>query len=336
MSKGILLVNLGSPDSTAVADVRKYLGEFLMDGRVLDAPWPIRFCIVHFAILPSRPKESAHAYEKIWTPEGSPLIVSSRHVQKKLQALLEVPVELAMRYQSPSIESALRQLNNARVDDLLLIPLFPHYAMSSYETAVVRVREVAARIAPRMKITVQPPYFDAPDYIAALVACAENALQGGYDHLLFSFHGIPERHLKKSDPTRCHCLVKENCCEIPSPAQATCYRAQCFKTVAAFVARAGVPKNKYSVSFQSRLGKDPWLKPYTDFELAEFPRRGVKKILVICPAFVSDCLETIEEIGMRGKETFLEAGGKEFAQIPCLNEHPLWICALENMARKFI
>jgi protoporphyrin/coproporphyrin ferrochelatase len=336
MTKGILLVNLGSPDSTSVEDVRKYLREFLMDGRVLDAPWPVRFCVVHFAILPSRPKESADAYQKIWTPEGSPLVVTSRHVQKKLQPRLNVPVELAMRYQNPSIESAIAKLRDSNVDDLLLIPLFPHYAMSSYETAVARVQEIAAQIAPQMKVTVQPPYFDAPDYIAALAASAQDALQSGCDHLLFSFHGIPERHLKKSDPTGCHCLVKENCCEVSSPAHATCYRAQCFKTVAAFVAKANVPKNKYSVSFQSRLGKDPWLKPYTDFELAELPKRGVKKILVICPAFVSDCLETIEEIGLRGKETFIEGGGKEFAQIPCLNEHPLWIDALEKMARSFL
>jgi ferrochelatase len=336
MSKGILLVNLGSPDSTSVEDVRKYLREFLMDGRVLDTPWPVRFCVVHFAILPSRPKESAHAYQKIWTPEGSPLVVTSRKVQKKLQARLDVPVELAMRYQNPSIESAITKLRDAKVDDLFLIPLFPHYAMSSYESAVVRVQEVAAKIAPQMKVTVQPPYFDAPNYIAALVASAQDSLRPGYDHLLFSFHGIPERHLKKSDPTGCHCLAKENCCDGPGPAHATCYRAQCFKTVAAFVAQANVPKNKYSVSFQSRLGKDPWLKPYTDFELADFPKRGVKKILVICPAFVSDCLETIEEIGMRGKETFLEAGGKELAQIPCMNEHPLWIDALEKMARSFL
>jgi ferrochelatase len=336
MSKGILLVNLGSPDSTSVGDVRKYLREFLMDGRVLDAPWPVRFCVVHFAILPSRPKESAHAYQKIWTPEGSPLVVTSRNVQKKLQALVDTPVELAMRYQNPSIESAIAKLRDAGVDHLLLIPLFPHYAMSSYETAVVRVQEVAAKIAPQMKVTVQPPYYDAPDYIEALAASAHNDLQNGYDHLLFSFHGIPERHLKKSDTTGCHCLARENCCEVPSPAHATCYRAQCFKTVAAFVAKANVPKGKYSISFQSRLGKDPWLKPYTDYELAELPKRGVKKILLICPAFVSDCLETIEEIGMRGRETFMGAGGKEFKQIPCLNEHPLWISALEKRVKTFL
>jgi protoporphyrin/coproporphyrin ferrochelatase len=333
--KGILLVNLGSPDSTAVGDVRRYLNEFLMDGRVIDTPWLVRRLIVG-KILINRPKEAAHAYEKIWLPEGSPLAVISRQVKQKLQSRLTVPVELAMRYQNPSITSALRQLLHAEVDDLLVIPLFPHYAMSSYESAAEQVKTVAARIAPSLKITIQPPYYDALDYIAALVASAKYYLAGGYDHLLFSFHGIPERHLKKSDPTGCHCLVKDNCCDVSSPAHATCYRAQCFKTVAAFVEHADVPWEKYSVSFQSRLGKDPWLKPYTDFELAALPQRGIKKLLVICPAFVSDCLETIEEINIRGREIFLAAGGKEFAQIPCLNEEPWWIEALENMAQHFL
>src|SRR5450432_3325608 len=206
MRRGVLLVNLGSPDSPSVSDVRKYLHEFLMDGRVLDTPWPVRFCVVNFAILPSRPKESAHAYEKIWTPDGSPLVVTSRRVQAKLQGCLTVPVELAMRYQNPSIKSALKKLADQGVTYLLVIPLFPHYAMSSYESAVERVKTVAAKIAPQISIEVQPPYFDAPDYIAALVASAKNHLDGGYDHLLFSFHGIPERHLRISDPTGCHCL----------------------------------------------------------------------------------------------------------------------------------
>jgi ferrochelatase len=335
MGKGVLLVNLGSPDSPSVPDVRKYLREFLMDGRVLDTPWPVRFCVVNFAILPSRPKESAHAYQKIWTPDGSPLVVMSRRVQKKLQGRLTVPVELAMRYQNPSIQGALKKLAEKDVTDLLVIPLFPHNAMSSYESAAGRVKEIAAKLTPQMKLEIQPPYFDAPDYIAALVASAKNHLDGGYDHLLFSFHGIPERHLRKSDPTGCHCLKVENCCEVPGPAQATCYRAQCFKTVAAFVSKAGVPKEKYSVAFQSRLGKDPWLKPYTDLELEKFPSRGIKRLLVICPAFVSDCLETIEEIGMRGRETFLKAGGDDLALISCMNEHPQWLDALEKMVRRF-
>jgi ferrochelatase len=256
-------------------------------------------------------------------------------VRDELQKCVGVPIELAMRYQNPSIPDAILKLRERGVNELFLIPLFPHYAMSSYESVVERVKKVAVKIAPQMRIKVQPPYFDSPNYIEALAASAEKYLQDGYDHLLFSFHGIPERHLRKSDPTGCHCLKAENCCEVANPAHAMCYRAQCFKTVVAFTAKAGVPAGKFSVSFQSRLGRDPWLKPYTDFELAEFPKRGVKKLLVICPAFVSDCLETIEEISIRGKESFLRAGGKEFIQIPCLNEHPFWIAALEKMIRQF-
>ncbi len=335
MSKGVLLINLGSPDSTSVPDVRRYLNEFLMDGRVLDLAWPLRRFVTGM-ILINRPAGSAHAYEKIWTKEGSPLIVTSRNMSAAMAQRLPVPVELAMRYRHPSIEAAVCQLVAKGVDDVLLIPLFPHYAMSSYETAVVRVQEVVASLAPRMKLTVQPPYYNHPDYIAALVASAAEYLQQGYEHLLFSYHGIPERHLHKSDPTGSHCLKVENCCEVASPAHALCYRAQCMATTREFVKLAGVPKEKYSVSFQSRLGKVPWLKPYTDQELPRLAREGRKRMLVICPAFVADCLETIEEIGLRGREEFMAASGQEFTRIPCLNEHPRWIEALVNMANTFL
>lgn len=352
--KAVLLVNLGSPDSPAVSDVRRYLREFLMDGRVLDAPWPIRFGIVNFAILPKRPPASSEAYRSIWTEEGSPLVVMSRRVQAALQRRVEIPVELAMRYQNPSIDSAIEKLALQDIDELLLIPLFPHYAMSSYETAVERVKNAVHKTAPHVRLNIQPPYYDQPDYIEALVASAKPYLHNlglldlhdpapatpvfhsGYDHLLFSFHGLPERHLKKADKTGCHCMKVKNCCEVPSPAHATCYRAQCLKTVRAFVAQAGVPLTKYSVAFQSRLGRDPWMQPYTDKEIEHLARSGVKRLLVICPAFVSDCLETLEEIGMRGRETFLHAGGKELTLIPCLNEHPRWIDALENMVTAFL
>lgn len=336
MSKGVLLVNLGSPDAPSVTAVRRYLREFLMDGRVLDVNWLLRFCVVHFAILPSRPKQSAHAYQSIWTKEGSPLIVSSRRVQALLQQEVTVPVELAMRYQSPSIPNALLSLQRQGVSELLLIPLFPHYAMSSFETAVERVKEAAAGVAPQMRIRVQPPFCQDADYLAALVASARPYLEKGFDHLLFSFHGLPERHIRKSDTTCSHCLTVPNCCEQPSPAHATCYRAQCFKTVAGFVSLAGIPQGKYSVAFQSRLGRDPWLKPYTDYELPRLAGDGIRKLLVICPAFVSDCLETLEEIGIRGRDSFLGAGGKEFQQIPCLNEHPLWVEALRKMVAEFV
>ncbi len=336
MSAGVLLVNLGSPDSPSVADVRRYLREFLMDGRVLDVNWLLRFCIVHFAILPRRPKHSAEAYREIWTPAGSPLVVTSQNTRDKLRQRLSVPVEVAMRYQHPSIPDAVGALSRHGVTNLLLIPLFPHYAASSFETAVERVLEVAALAAPRMRVQVEPPYFDRPDYIAALAASAQEWLEKHFDLLLFSFHGIPERHIRKSDPTGRHCLSSPDCCEISSPAHATCYRAQCFRTVAAFAKKAGLPASKYAVSFQSRLGRDPWLRPYTDHELARLPSQGVKKLLVICPAFVSDCLETLEEIGIRGRRTFLQAGGAEFDLIPCLNEHPLWLDALENMVKGFL
>jgi len=335
MSKGVLLLNLGSPDSPSVADVRRYLREFLMDPRVLDVNWLARFCIVNFAILPTRPKQSAHAYKSVWTTAGSPLVVISQNVRKLLSERLKIPVALAMRYQNPPIESAVRSLAREGVNDLLLIPLFPHYAMSSFETAVERVNEVVRNLAPTMKVTVQPPFYNEPRYIAALVASSSEYLAAGFDHLLFSFHGLPERQLRKSDPTGCHCLAAPDCCQKPSTAHDTCYRAQCFKTVEAFVRLADIPATKYSVAFQSRLGRDPWLKPYTDFELVKFPAEGKKKLLVICPAFVSDCLETLEEIGMRGRDTFLQAGGTAFAQIPCLNEHPLWLEALQAMVTQF-
>jgi ferrochelatase len=335
MSKGVLLVNLGSPDSPSVGDVRRYLREFLMDPRVLDVNWFVRFAVVHFAILPSRPKESAHAYQKIWTSDGSPLVVISQNVLRHLRGRVEIPVELAMRYQNPSIDSAVRNLVQQGVDEILLIPLFPHYAMSSFETAVERVKEVTRRLTRSAKVVVQPPFFDHPHYIAALVASARELLDQGYDHLLFSFHGLPERQIRKSDPTGCHCLSSPACCQGSSPAHATCYRAQCHKTVEAFVKLAGVPASKYSIAFQSRLGRDPWLKPYTDHELVRFAEEGKKRMLVICPAFVSDCLETLEEIGIRGRETFINAGGKSLAQIPCLNEHPLWLDTLEGMITTF-
>lgn len=328
---GVLLVNLGSPDSTSVADVRKYLREFLMDARVLDAPWPLRWCVVNLAILPKRPAESAEAYKKIWTSEGSPLVATSRNVRRELQRRLggEAAVELAMRYQSPGIGPAITRLREQGVTELLVIPLFPHYAMSSFETAAVRAQEAAARMAPEMKVKVVAPYFDDPGYIASLVASAEDFLEAGYDHLLFSFHGLPERHMRKANPG--HCLASPNCCDNPGPALPTCYRAQCFATVRAFVAAAGVPQDKHSVSFQSRLGREPWLKPYTDAEFVRLAKTGAKKLLVMCPAFVSDCLETLEEIAMRGRGVFLGAGGQEFGLIPCLNEHPRWIDALEKM-----
>jgi protoporphyrin/coproporphyrin ferrochelatase len=336
LKQGLLLMNLGSPDSPNVPDVRRYLREFLMDARVIDAPYPIRFGIVHFAILPKRPHQSAEAYQSIWTKEGSPLVATSKRLQQAVKANLPNPVELAMRYQNPSVELAVESLVTRGVREIILLPLFPHYAMSSYETAVEKVRSVIAAHPENIALKVVPPFYDHPAYISALVASAGEHLASKYDHLLFSFHGLPERHLRKSDRTKCHCLKVQNCCEVPSPAHSTCYRAQTFQTAKAFAAEAGVPRSKYSIAFQSRLGRDPWMQPYTDHELERLAKAGVKKLLVICPAFVADCLETIEEIGMRGRETFLAAGGEDFKLIPCLNNHPSWINAVLRLVQPFL
>lgn len=331
-NRGILLVNLGSPDSAGVKDVRRYLRQFLMDPRVLDVPYPIRKIIVELFILPFRPKNSAHAYRQIWWEEGSPLVVISRRVQAQLQERINEPVELAMRYGNPSVEQGIRNLQRREVKEIFLIPLYPHYAMATYETVVEETRRVLKKLKSEIALAVQPPFYEDAGYIHALVESARAYLQHPYDFLLFSYHGIPERHCTKVDPTGRHCLKTENCCQVPSEAHATCYRHQVFRTTAAFARAAGIPAGKYSVAFQSRLGVDSWLKPFTAEEIERLAKSGIKKLLVICPAFVSDCLETLEEIGLRGKQTFLEAGGEEFRLIPCLNDHPAWIGELEKLS----
>lgn len=330
--RGILLVNLGSPDSPSVPDVRRYLHQFLMDPRVIDTVYPLRKFIVTCTILPFRPKNSAEAYETIWWKEGSPLVVISRRVQKLLGEKIGEPIALGMRYGNPSIESALRELLGQNINEIFLAPLYPHYAMSSYETVVVEVKDKMRKLGCTLPLSILPPFYDNPLYIDALVESAREYLAKDYDHLLFSYHGLPERHLRKSDPTGSHCLVNpDTCCWTDSPAHATCYRAQVYRTTEAFVKKAGIPKEKYSVSFQSRLGRDPWVRPYTDIEIENFAKNGVKRMLVICPAFVSDCLETLEEIGIRARESFIAAGGEDLQQIPCMNDHPAWIEALAQL-----
>jgi ferrochelatase len=329
--KGVLLVNLGSPDSTSVSDVRRYLREFLMDERVLDAPWPIRFFVVHCLILPFRPAKTAKAYRKVWQQDGSPLVSISRKVHSLIKARMPMPVELAMRYQNPSILSGVEKLLAQGIDELVLVPLYPHYAQSTTETVEVKTREALNRLAPQMKMTMVPPFFDHAEYIEAMAESMSDYLHKPWDHLLFSFHGLPERHMRKADPTGKHCLASPDCCEKPSLAHKTCYRAQAFQSVKAIANKLQLDPSKYSISFQSRLGRDPWLKPYTDFEFPRLVENGVRDLLVVCPSFVSDCLETLEEIGMRGQETFQQAGGRQLTLIPCLNEHPRWIDCLQKL-----
>jgi ferrochelatase len=327
----VLLVNTGSPDSPEVADVRRYLGQFLMDGRVLDQPWPLRKLIVSGFILPRRPQRSAEAYRAIWWPEGSPQVVLSRRLAEGVQAGLDAPVSLAMRYGNPSIEAGLGELLQQGGDELLLVPLFPHYAMSTTQSVVEETQAVLKRLRPGLPLRVLPPFYADARYIAALAASAQSYLDQGYDHLLFSYHGLPERHLHKTDPTGRHCLRSADCCATASPAHATCYRHQVLRTAELVVQSLGVPPDKYSVSFQSRLGRDQWLQPATAGELERLAQAGVRRLLVLCPAFVADCLETLEEIGIVGREVFLAAGGESFTLIPALNDQPQWVAALRSL-----
>ena len=324
--KGVLLVNLGSPDSPTPKDVKPYLDEFLMDERVIDAPKWLRNILVRGIILQTRPKRSAKAYQKIWWEEGSPLIVISERFRDKVQAKTNIPVALGMRYGSGSIEEGLRELKEKGVDQVLLVPLYPHYAMSSYETVVVKALEVQASSFKDMEITTLPAFYKHPEYIRVLSDSIGEYLEDfEYDHVLFSYHGVPERHIRKSDPTHFHCKIDGTCCKTNSVAHHTCYRHQCYDTTQLVQQALDLPQDKVSTSFQSRLAGDPWLKPYTDYEFERLAKEGKTRLAVITPAFVSDCLETLEEIAMEGKEEFREAGGKEYIHIPCLNDRDDWV-----------
>jgi ferrochelatase len=325
--KGVLLVNLGSPDSPSPKDVKKYLGEFLMDERVIDTNIIMRNILVKGIILNTRPKKSAEAYQKIWWKEGSPLIVISENFHKKVKDKATIPVELGMRYGSGNIKEGYDKLHAQGVTEVLLVPLYPHYAMSSFETVVEKAFEVQKKFFPSIKTEVLPAFYNEPDYIKVMSANIKEHLEGfDYDHILFSYHGIPERHILKSDTTKSHCKLDGSCCETASKAHATCYRHQCFETTKEIVKQLGLKEGTYSNSFQSRLGRDPWLKPYTDFEFERIPQEeGKKNMAVITPAFVSDCLETLEEIAMEGEEQFKEGGGENYKHIPCLNENEEWV-----------
>jgi ferrochelatase len=313
---GILLINTGSPDSPSIPDVRRYLRQFLMDGRVIDLPLPVRAAVVHGCILPFRPRRSAEAYRRIWTSEGSPLVVTSRRLCDRVRAELRQPVELAMRYGNPSVKYALAQLSRAGAHRVLVFPMFPHYAMSSYETAVAKVRETAAKQQPELELAVVPPYYNDPRYIDSLVRAARPDLSTEPDHVLFSFHGMPVRHLRKTGPDRC-------------------YRRQSEATVQAFLKRSGWPEGRASIAYQSRLGPDRWLEPHTHVELERLARSGVRRLAVMCPSFTVDCLETLEEIAIRGRELFLKAGGLEFRMVPALNDRSNWVSAIADMVRSF-
>ena len=337
-NRAVLLTNLGSPDSTDVADVRKYLNQFLMDPYVIQLPWVLRRLIVSLFVLPSRPKASAHAYKSIWWEEGSPLVVLSQRLLEAVKKNTDVPVAMAMRYGSPAIETQLLKLaKQDGIEEILLVPLYPHYADSTIKTTIEEAKSVIARHKLAVKLVVLQPFYQEPAYIDALVASTAPWLNAdsGFDHILFSYHGLPELHLTKADPTGNHCLKRDDCCQVASPAHATCYRFQVLRTTERFVEKAGLKPDQYSVAFQSRLGRAKWLEPSTVDTLKELAEKGVKNLLVMCPAFVTDCLETLEEIALQGSEEFKQAGGESLTLIPCLNDHEQWVSVISRWCEEY-
>lgn len=321
---GLLLLNLGSPDSFSIPDVRRYLREFLMDERVIDAPYLVRSMIVKGFILPFRPKRSAHAYSKVWMKDGPPLKVITEEFRKEIETMVDMPVSIAMRYGNPTPDAAIEELvsKNKELKNLFVAPLYPHYAMSSYETAV---KHVLTSIGDRFNVRLLKPFYREESYINSLTESIRPLLTSSPHHVLFSYHGLPVRHLQKSDCTKNHCYSSPDCCSIPSKAWDTCYKHQVTQTTKLVAGKLGLADDQYTISFQSRLGRDEWIKPFTVELLESFPTRGIKDLVVVCPAFVADCLETLEEIAIAGRETFLKAGGESFTVVPCLNTFKPWI-----------
>lgn len=329
------MINLGSPDSTSIKDVRKYLDEFLMDERVIGKSYWFRWFLVKVIILNTRPRKSAKAYKKIWWKEGSPLIVLSKRLFDKVTKLVKFPVALAMRYGSISIFKGLKELDDKGVKNITVLPLYPHYAMSSYETVVEKVKYEVKTNFPHLKIKTVEPFYNDKKYIDLLCKKIKSTISKiEYDHILFSYHGIPISHLKISDPTNSHCYKVKDCCNNHSDAHKFCYKHQVLETTELVVKKLKIDKNKYSNAFQSRLPNEAWLKPYTDDELVRLAKEGKKKLVIVTPAFVTDCLETLEEIAMEGKEEFLEAGGESYHYVPCLNDDDDWAKLISKWSDK--
>lgn len=330
VQRAVLLLNVGSPEAPRPPEVRRYLAQFLSDPRVLDMPWLSRQLLLRAVILPFRPKKSAAAYQLVWTPQGSPLLTLSRAQAEALQARLGLPVHLAMRYGEPSIQSVLDAIARDQVEELIVVPLYPQYSSAATGSALAAVFEALSRQPFVPAIQVLRPFWDDPGVIEAYAARVEETLQGKpVDRLICSFHGLPERQVRATDPSA-GCLASADCCECPGPRLVSCYRAQCYATASALGARLGLP---VSVGFQSRLGRTPWIQPWSDQLYASLPAEGVKRVAVVCPSFVTDCLETLEEVALRGREQFLAAGGESFTFVPCPNDHPLFIDALTRLVR---
>ncbi len=333
MSKtGILLVNLGTPDSTSVPDVRKYLREFLMDKRVIDIPFIFRWLLVNLIIATFRAPKSAAEYRKLFTERGSPLKFYTEDLKDLVQKVLtkEYVVEYAMRYQNPSIEEGLKSLNRQNVSSLHVIPLFPQYASATTGSVIDKVMEITKtwQIIPEVKFTSQ--FFEHPLFLETIVDQGRQMMkENDYDHFLFSYHGLPERQIRKGSVDN-YCQLG-SCCNKLTDKNRFCYRAQCFETTRLVASKLGLSPEQYTVCFQSRLGKDPWIKPYTEDVLNELAEKGIKKVLAFSPAFVSDCLETTIEVGETYQEDFIEAGGERWDLVPSLNTEKKWVDCLKDL-----
>ncbi len=334
--KGILLSNLGSPDSTDREDVKKYLDQFLMDPYVIDLPYPLRAIIVKGIILRTRPAKSAEAYKIIWTPEGSPLIVFTRNLTHKVQEILgpDYSVKFAMRYGNPSFKDTLDEFLKEGVSEVALLPLYPHWALASIGSTLAHVKELNHEC--KVKDVLNPFHSDDAFielfYQRTLEAIENNKGSGEFaPHYVFSFHGIPERHIKKS-PGCAGCPIDEHCCLKPD-APKFCYRSHCYRTAHLIAKKLNLKPDEFTICFQSRLGLDKWLQPPTDVILQELPKKGVKRMVVLSPAFTADCLETIEELGERGREDFEAAGGKEYVLVPSLNDRDDWAQVLAKWVK---
>jgi ferrochelatase len=336
-----LLINLGTPDAPTPTAVGRYLRQFLMDGFVIDVPKPLRWFLVNVMIVPRRKGQSAQAYQKVQLPEGSPLRVYTRELAEKVAARLAADgdgfvVEYAMRYGNPSIASSIERLRSQDVSRIIVMPMYPQYAESSYRTAIEETKKRAVELALADRLSFFPVFYDRPGFINACAGRVREAVQlWPVEHFVFSFHSLPVRHLKKLDATQSHCLVKSDCCDAISSVNQNCYRAQCIFTARAIAHELGLRDDGYTISFQSRLGRAEWLGPQTEDVLRELARQGCKRVAVTCPSFVADCLETVEEIGIRARDAFIQAGGEELRLVPSLNSEPSWVEAVAGWVCDF-
>ena len=331
--KGILLINLGSPRDLELKSIKDYLKEFLSDDLVIDYPKFLQQILVNWIIIPSRYKNTREAYSEIWTEEGSPLIHDTLVLGEKVSAKSGTLVEVSMRYQFPSIEEGLKKLKAKGCSEIFVVPLYPHYAMSTVLTTEREVKRIESKLKLDLRLNFIGAFYNEGGYISSLSDVINRNRQKESDYLLFSYHGIPNRHLTKTDPTKNHCLKVKNCCEIESKAKPFCYKAQVLETSKLCAKKLELKDNEWGVSFQSRIGPG-WIQPFTDKELVRLAEEGIQNLDVVCPAFVTDNLETLEEMNIRGRETFLEAGGKSFKYIPCLNDEESWVDFLVTASEK--